>query len=251
LSTDRRRVFQAGVAVRPALFPSFDGDGLMGGAARSHESERSAPRDPDLDPLRAQAKAQGFEAGRLEGREAGRKAAHAEWNTRLQAVLTVLEGAARALSVRRLELATEVERRLPELALALGEKIVRQELRTSATAAQTVIRGLSDRIAGCGRAVGVRLAPQMVEAFEAWRVSGAASGLSANVRVEPDPTLAAGEWLLETDDGFLDGRIEPQLEAAWRTMSEMFDHMGGPEPAPQPPLGGSGRPGGAVTPLDK
>jgi flagellar biosynthesis/type III secretory pathway protein FliH len=34
--------------------------------------------------------------------------------------------------------------------------------------------------------------------------------------VEPDDTLGAGEWLIETGDGFLDGRVESQLEEAWR-----------------------------------
>ena len=216
---------RTGAVARPALFPTFDGDAAaVGATTRSREGEGDAARSPmareaELEALRAQ----GFEAGCLEGREAGRTAAYAEWSARLHALVGALEGAVRALSVRRLELAAEVERRLPELALALGEKIVRQELRNAATAAQTVIRGMSDRVAGCGRPLGVRLAPQVVETFEAWRASTGTAMLPPNFRVEPDPTLAAGEWLLETDDGFLDGRIESQIESAWRAMRAVFD----------------------------
>ena len=59
--------------------------------------------------------------------------------------------------------------------------------------------------------------PTMVDAVEEWRRSGggpAAAG--SGVRIEPDDTLGAGDLLLETDDGFLDGRVESQLEEAWR-----------------------------------
>lgn len=211
--------------VRPALLPSFDAEETTAttvwnrGADRG--AARSAPLEVDIETLRAQARAQGFEAGRTDGLAAGRTAA-AEWNARLQAVVTALEPAVRALSVRGLELAAEVDRQLPALALLLGERIVRQELRSSATAAQTVIRGVSERLAGCGRVVAVRLAPQAVEAFEAWRGSAGAGALPPGLRVEPDPALGPGEWLLETDDGFLDGRVTSQLESAWRTVSELI-----------------------------
>jgi flagellar biosynthesis/type III secretory pathway protein FliH len=41
------------------------------------------------------------------------------------------------------------------------------------------------------------------------------------VRVEPDPELGPGDWVLQTADGFLDGRVESQLEEAWRLITEL------------------------------
>jgi flagellar biosynthesis/type III secretory pathway protein FliH len=200
------------------MFPSFDADDVATAPALWGERGGARLGVADAEMLRAQARAQGCE----EGRAAGRAAAYAEWNARLGALASGLEQMGRALAARRLELAAEVDRRLPALALLLGEKIVRQELGSSTTAAQTVIRGVSERLAGGGRAVAVRIAPQLCEAFETWRASAGAEAAPATLRVEADATLGAGEWLLETDDGFLDGRIESQIESAWRTVSELL-----------------------------
>lgn len=206
------------------MFPTFERTAapLSSVSLWDPGAERSAPVDAELESRRAQARAQGLEEGRAAGRAEGRAAALAEWSARLQALAVALEQAARALSARRLELAAEVDRRLPALALLLGEKIVRQELGHSATAAQTTIRALSERLAGCGQAVAVRLAPPVVEAFEAWRGSAPPTSSPPGLRVEADPSLGAGEWLIETDDGFLDGRIASQLESAWRAVSEVL-----------------------------
>jgi flagellar biosynthesis/type III secretory pathway protein FliH len=68
----------------------------------------------------------------------------------------------------------------------------------------------------------VRIAPATLEALDEWRRSEeGAKVLGPTVRLEADPALGAGEWLLQTDDGFLDGRVESQLEEAWRLLGEL------------------------------
>ena len=99
----------------------------------------------------------------LQGRAEGRAAAQTEWESRLAALAESLAAAARGLLGRRIELAAEVERQLPKLVLLLTRKVLHQELAHSDVAAQTVIRGVAERLAGLGRPVVVRLAPEFRE----------------------------------------------------------------------------------------
>jgi flagellar biosynthesis/type III secretory pathway protein FliH len=172
----------------------------------------------EVAALRERVRAEALEAGTREGRAL----AYREWTGRLDGVVRALEEGARQLLASRIELAAQVERQLPKILLVLTRKVIHQELTLSQTAAQTVIRGLSERLAGCDRPVVVRLGPEMAEALEGWRRSeDGARGLGPGVRVEPDPELGPGEWVLQTGDGFLDGRVESQLEEAWRLIAEL------------------------------
>jgi len=211
-----------GTAVRPLLFPALSSeepDGVPGSRPATGASRVwPALAAREAGPLRERARAEGFEAGIREGRAM----AHAEWAGRLERVVRSLDEAALALLASRVELAAQVERQLPKLLLELARKVIHQELTISQTAAQTVIRGLAERLAGCARAVVVRLNPQMLDAFEGWRRSkDGERPAGLGVRVEPDATLGPGEWVLQTDDGFLDGRVESQLEEAWRLLDEL------------------------------
>ena len=159
----------------------------------------------------------------MQGQAEGRAAAQTEWESRLAALAESVAAAARGLLGRRIELAVEVERQLPKLALLLTRKVLQQELAHSDVAAQTVIRGVAARLAGLGRPVVVRLAPPLAEAFEAWRLSQPAGEPGArHVRVQADPTLGPGDWLLDEGDSLVDGRIESQLDEAWRLLSEVL-----------------------------
>ena len=158
----------------------------------------------------------------MQGQAEGRAAAQTEWESRLAALAESLAAAARGLLGRRIELAAEVERQLPKLALLLTRKVLHQELAHSDVAAQTVIRGVAERLAGLGRPVVVRLAPPLAEAFDAWRRQSGAQTPEQHIRVEADPTLGPGEWLLDEGDSLVDGRIESQLDEAWRLLSEVL-----------------------------
>jgi flagellar biosynthesis/type III secretory pathway protein FliH len=177
------------------------------------------PADPAaaLDAVRARAHAEGFETGM----EEGRATAHAQWSGRLAAATAALEQAARTFAAARAELAAEVERQMPRVLHELTRKVLHQELAHAETAAQAAILGLAERLRGCDRPVVVRLAPQTVEAFDAWRRSDDGAPVAGTgVRVEADAELGAADWVLQTGDGFLDGRVQSQLDEAWRLMTE-------------------------------
>lgn len=207
-------------AARPHVFPSFV-------SSPRAESEPAAPppvRRPagptpaEIEAIAERARAAGFEAGLREGRAL----AHTEWEGRLEAGGHALEDAATRLLAARIELAAEVERQWPRLLFALARKVLHQELGVSQTAAQTVIRGMCERLAGCERPVTVRIAPEAVDAVQIWsRGEDAAGAAGSALRVDPDPRLGPGDFILETHDGFLDGRVESQLEEAWRLVTEM------------------------------
>ncbi len=200
--------------MRRALFPSFQADG---GADRP-EARGTAPAgagDPqsvaaELETLRASARAEAFEAAAREGRAA----AHAEWAARLAALAESLAEAGRRLAACREEFVTEAERGLPRLVFLLVRKVLNHELTTPEASIESVVRIVAERIAGCDRPVALRLSPPEADVFHA-------TSVGQGVRVDADPTLGRGEWMLETGDGFLDGRIEAQLEEAWRLFGEM------------------------------
>ena len=212
--------------VRPLTLPRFaDTDAVV---IRSAAGDQACPRCAGLRggaardgamAFREQARAEGM----LQGQAEGRAAAQTEWESRLAALAESLAAAARGLLGRRIELAAEVERQLPKLALLLTRKVLHQELAHSDVAAQTVIRGVAERLAGLGRPVVVRLAPPLAEAFDAWRRSqSGAQTPEQHIRVDADPTLGPGDWLLDEGDSLVDGRIESQLDEAWRLLSEVL-----------------------------
>jgi len=207
---------------RPLRLPTLRAGSLGPIGARSEASEEvraaMASLTREAAAARERARIEGFEAGRREGRAA----AQAEYASRFQEVAAALQGAARTLLGARVQLAAEVEHQLPKLVFALARKIIHQELAEPHACLQAAIRGLTERLAGCDRPAVVRVAPVTLDALDEWRRSeDGAKVLGPTVRLEADPALGAGEWLLQTDDGFLDGRVESQLEEAWRLLGEL------------------------------
>jgi flagellar assembly protein FliH len=201
-------------------FPVADDGRASRGRPDTGRREPARPALPaiELEGLRARAREEGFAAGVREGREA----AHAEWADRLRAAVRSLEEAGRDLLARRVDLAAEVDRQLPRVVLLLTRRILGRELGTADTAARTVLRSLAADLAGLGTPVALRLEPRAAEAVAAWRHGEPAEASAlAGVRIEPDPALGPGEWIVETHDGFLDGRIEARLEEAWRLLTEL------------------------------
>jgi flagellar biosynthesis/type III secretory pathway protein FliH len=207
--------------VRPLVFPSFSRDRAAPPRAAvpgRASADAAALAAREIEAIRERARAEAFEAGLREGRAAALR----EWSGRLDRAVRSVEDAARSLLAARVELAAQVDRELPKLLLTLAGKVLHQELSVSQTAAQTVIRGLTERLAGWDRPVVVRLAPDMAETFEAWRGSDdGARAAGPGVRIEADGQLGPGEWVLDTGDGFLDGRVASQLEEAWRLVTEL------------------------------
>jgi flagellar assembly protein FliH len=217
----RPGVLRHDAEVRPAVFPAFAPEPrprARAGEGTRREPVRPAPAAGEIEALREAARAEGFQAGLGEGRAA----AYAEWAGRLRALAGALDEAARALLARRVELAAEVDRQLPRVVLLLTRRILQAELAAADTAARTVMRSLGAELAGLATPVALRVEPRTAEAFEAWRRQEPSDPrLLPGVRLEADPALGPGEWVVETQDGFLDGRIEARLEQAWRLLTEL------------------------------
>ena len=212
MSASRATVADARLA-RRALFPSFRREGPAGDAADL--ADRAAEQDPGA--LRERARREALEAGAREGRAA----AYEEWTLRLAEAAASLERAGQLLLARRAELAAELDRQLPRVLLLLARKVIQREVALEDSAEAAVIRKLTERLAGWEEPVAVRLNPRAAQALEGWRARpDPEARVSEAVRIEADASLGPGEWLLETRDGFLDGRIESQLEEAWRLITE-------------------------------
>jgi flagellar biosynthesis/type III secretory pathway protein FliH len=166
---------------------------------------------PSAEDLRA-----AREAAYAEGRAEGRAAAFAEWTPRLDALAAALEAAGTALRQRREELATELGAHVTEIVLTLARKVLDRELTSGEAPVRATAEQLARRLTA-GGAIGVRVAPGVAEVLTAWRGTGVALG---DVVIRADASLGAGDFVVETDAGFLDGRIATQLAEAARALAE-------------------------------
>jgi len=196
--------------VKLARFPSFPPD----------EWEPAPPVRP-LSPAEEVDAAR--EAGRLEGlahgRQEGRAAALAEWAPRLSALAAVLEETIAAARAERERLAAELTETVPQVAVQLARKVIERELIREEDALRSTVDAVARRLAQGGAAV-VRVAPDVAQALHAWRGDGDQGAALAGVSIHADDGLGRGDWIIETDDGFLDGRLATQLEEAARILTE-------------------------------
>jgi flagellar biosynthesis/type III secretory pathway protein FliH len=189
-------------AARRALFPAF---GATGAEART---------PPSAAALYERARREGLEAGQRQGRSDAVAAAA----PRLTAAVTALEAAAHALEARRAELAAELAAALPRIVLGLVERVLRREIAAEAPGA-VAARAVAARLAGLGAPVGVRVSPAAAEALaELMRADRAPA--AARVTIERDPVLGDADWVLDTGEGLLDGRLDTVLEELTRRLTE-------------------------------
>lgn len=195
--------------VRRAVFPTFatvaPAADIVVRDARSAEVEAEERRRDALA------------AARVEAARDAREAAFQEWSERLTTLSAALEAAARELSAHRAAVTAAVGLETARLVMLLGRKVMQRELSLAATGSDALIRMVAERLAGAEAAVALRLAPATAETFAAWRRQTAVAG---GVRIDADPGLAPGDWVIETRDGFLDGRLASQIEEAWRLIEE-------------------------------
>jgi flagellar biosynthesis/type III secretory pathway protein FliH len=158
----------------------------------------------------------GWKEGVARGREEGRAAALAEWSSRLAALAAALERTIASVGAERSRLAAEVAETVPAVAVRLARKLIERELAGGEDAVRRALDPVLRRLAQSA-VTAVRVAPDVAQALEAWR--GDASAL-AGVAIHADGTLSPGDWIIETDAGFLDGRLATQLDEAARILTE-------------------------------
>jgi flagellar biosynthesis/type III secretory pathway protein FliH len=154
--------------------------------------------------------------GVARGREEGRAAALAEWSPRLAALAAALEQVTANVAAERARLAAEIAETVPAVAVRLARKVVERDLAGGEDAVRRALDPVLRRLAQSA-VTAVRLAPDVAQALEAWRRD---AGALANVAIHADGALGRGDWIIETDAGFLDGRLATQLDEAARILTE-------------------------------
>jgi flagellar assembly protein FliH len=184
-----------------------------------------------LGEARATAHAQGYAAGWAEGRqaagaraaaaaaalEARAQAALAEQAERVQAALRGIVAAAGALERRAEPTAGEVGDAVLAAAMLLTEALVGHELAVAATPGLDALRRAVD-LAPVGRPVLVRLNPAEYAALTA--AGPARHDVDGRtVTLVPDPALAPGDAVAETDATMIDARMGAALERVRAVLS--------------------------------
>jgi flagellar assembly protein FliH len=193
-------------AVTSVRFPSF---AVAPGAA---DPVFPRPVVEDRRAARQAAHAEGLAQGRAEGRAA----AFAEWSPRLAALAAAVEAAGHALRQRREALAEELGAHVTEIVITLTRKVLDRELALGDAAVRATAEQLARRLTA-GGAIAVRVAPAVAEVLAAWRGAGGPLG---DVAIRADASLGGADFILETEGGFLDGRVATQLAEAARLLEE-------------------------------
>ena len=196
--------------VRAACFPVL----------AEEEEIAAAPSTPPVVDEAALTREAARREGLMHGRDEGRAEALADWAPRLAALAAALEQAIAVARTERERLAAEIADTVPHVAVQLARKVIERELSEPEQALRTVVDGVARRIAQGGVAA-VRVAPDVAEALAAWRRESEEGAALAGVTVHADDTLQRGDWIIETDAGFLDGRLSTQLEEAGRLLTEI------------------------------
>jgi flagellar biosynthesis/type III secretory pathway protein FliH len=196
----------ASPALKVARFPRFPD------VATSDE-----PKSPVADAIHAVREAARLE-GFARGYDEGRAAAIAEWTERLRALATSLENTISGARADRERLVAEVSETLPRVVVDLAQKIIDADLASEEDRIRAAVTPITRRLAE-GGAVAVRVSADVADTIARWRGTPDAAPF-AGVIVRIDHTLKRGDWIIETEGGFLDGRIATQLEEAWRVLAE-------------------------------
>ena len=155
--------------------------------------------------IRAEARAEGYAAGKSAGYAEGRAAAVAE-HEQLTALLHAAASGADAIRAAAL---SDVERQAVDLALAAATKIVGVVAQSHGGLAAEIVRA---GIRGApGRVLRVRVHPRDVEPVTAVLLT-----LSRAVPVEADTLITAGGAIIDIEGGIIDLTLGAQLDSISR-----------------------------------
>jgi flagellar assembly protein FliH len=183
-----------------------------------------ALRHPGQDAIDAQSRIQGHAAGYASGLRAAAKEAEMrvielnaettamlnERNAQIDAALTALESAARALHARAVPTIDTVQDALISSALELAEAILGYELSDGPTSAKAALSRVLEH-ADPRTLLSVRMNPaDIAELGEA--------GRTPSVEINAADTVARGDALGDFADGYLDARIQTALARARATL---------------------------------
>jgi flagellar assembly protein FliH len=181
-------------------FPEVEGiavDGCGGGAMLTARQ---------LEALHQQAYREGYESGQAEGYAAGERRATEDMRARTQLLDTTL----RQLSAPLAELDDTLVESVAELALLIARHLVRRELKAAPGEVVAVVREAMRHLPVASRGTRLRLNPDDVEIVRSALAIG--SGDTA-WRLDPDPLIARGGCVVETETSRIDATVETRLAA--------------------------------------
>jgi len=156
-----------------------------------------AEAEADAERLRAEARARGFEAGRLEA---------------LAGQLSAAQARDRALC--------EAEARVVELALAAAQKLLHRALELEPERALDVVRPLLAQLRHAHR-IDLHVHPADASPVRRWLAQALSDDADADaegLHLHEDANLTRGGCLVVTERGTLDARVEVQLAALERAL---------------------------------
>lgn len=182
----------------------WDAPNVLGSQAAAARRERQPEMltAHQIEQIQQQAHKEGFERGRREGHEDGLGEMR-QRGARLEALLEML---ARPL----VQLDEQVEHELVQLAIAIGQQLVRRELKTSPGEIVAVVRDCIALLPVAARGVRLYLHPQDAALV---REALAPSGGERAWSVVEDPVITPGGCRVITDTSRIDATVESRLTA--------------------------------------
>lgn len=164
----------------------------------------------------------GWEAGFAAGQEAGWARARQEAEDTVHAALALLEDARRERALILRQARQDVVR----LALDLAARILEREVSASPEVVREQAALLLRRLEQGEKAV-LHLHPDDVAVLEPW-LPELARACGANLEVVPDAAVGRGGVMVETEHGYLDGRLDRQLRRLGEALLAWTASLPGP-----------------------
>jgi flagellar assembly protein FliH len=129
--------------------------------------------------------------------------------------LARLAHAVEVLKLQSARLAEQARSDALEIGFAVAQRILEAELHADPTVVIGLVRTAVER-AGASRSISVRVHPEDLAGVTSAAEAGELGAGVAKIEVVPDPTLAPGDVLVDTDFGRVDGRLRTRLDELQR-----------------------------------
>lgn len=192
---------------------------LLAEAEAGAEQIRTGARQAGLAEGRAEGHARGLEAGRAEGdavAAAARRESDAILAEAQTAAVSIREGALE----ERARLLESTKEQILELAFAMARQILRAELTLMPAAVLPMLEAALIKLKG-EEEPQVRVSPEIQQLLEEHRgrLLSALPG-ARKISVDGDPALEPGDYMVQGAQGFIDGRLDRQMDVLQAEVKE-------------------------------
>jgi flagellar biosynthesis/type III secretory pathway protein FliH len=151
---------------------------------------------------------QAFEQGYAEGERIGKQMGEAM----VESICKRYEKSLADLAASHKQMVQAMEEQTVQLALEIGRKIVQRELTMDRDLVAALAAVALKRLSG-HQSIGLRVSRHDLE-----RVRGAIANVNSAVTVKEDPALERGDYVIETGQTHLDGRVSSQIDTIGRAL---------------------------------